>query len=487
MSLRVNTSVQGPGTQIRRGVKIHRFDSLGSVDAARLRQLFRASGPDGARALAVLDAPPGAQGPALAAVFVTEDYSGAAVVSTVAGPSISSASHSGSGPERPPAAVLVGMALSPLAYAEGTETALWAETLNAFPGVCWLAPPSLTLASAAAMVQRLGPAVIPETFPPLSVDRSGLHAAGQQRLPGSSRLTAMWAGTTTAEHALAALSALRLAPQSEPLSSLPKPVFIPAAGSASGKATRVGLLGARGFTGREFVRLLAEHPELQIVCASSRALVGQDALQALGVPEATAAVSAGLVISDVGPDTIRCVFSLSFSLPLPLPLPLPLSLSLRVRRERGEVCHLTCICCHIWITDRSGAAPDVDVWVLALPNGLCVEHAAAIEHCSRSRGVAPPLLLDLSADMRFDRSGDWTYGLPERPGARAALRSARKISNPGCYATGSQLALLPLLSSHSGGSKLAWDASMKPHVFGVSGYSGAGTTPSKNNDPARLR
>ena len=132
---------------------------------------------------------------------------------------------------------------------------------------------------------------------------------------------------------------------------------------------------------------------------------------------------------------------------------------------------------------RAGKAPDVDVWVLALPNGLCAEHAAAID---ARYGAKAPLLVDLSADMRFDTSGAWVYGLPERPGAREKLRGARKISNPGCYATGSQAALLPLLPQHGAGA-LSWDLSAKPHIFGVSGYSGAGTSPSDKNDPNKLR
>jgi N-acetyl-gamma-glutamyl-phosphate reductase common form len=173
--------------------------------------------------------------------------------------------------------------------------------------------------------------------------------------------------------------------------------------------------------------------------------VGQGVAAALGVPEARAALSApDLVFSDVGPEQLA-----------------------------------------------AGAHPPVDAWVLALPNGLCAAHAAAIEAGAAARGQrAPPLMLDLSADMRFCASGGrgpggWVYGLPERPGARAALASARRIANPGCYATGAQLALLPLLSGSGGG--LHWDAAAKPHVFGVSGYSGAGTTPSDKNDPERLR
>jgi N-acetyl-gamma-glutamyl-phosphate reductase/acetylglutamate kinase len=137
----------------------------------------------------------------------------------------------------------------------------------------------------------------------------------------------------------------------------------------------------------------------------------------------------------------------------------------------------------------------VDAWVLALPNGLCAEHAAAIDaaYTSSGRAGAAPLLVDLSADMRFDRSGQWTYGLPERPGARDLLRRARKIANPGCYATGAQAALMPLLPEYNpdagaaASGLLSWDLAHKPHIFGVSGYSGAGTNPSDKNDLDRLR
>jgi len=82
------------------------------------------------------------------------------------------------------------------------------------------------------------------------------------------------------------------------------------------------------------------------------------------------------------------------------------------------------------------------------------------------------VVLDLSADHRF--RDDWVYGLPER--FRERIVGARSIANPGCYATGAQLALLPLLDRLEG----------TPCIFGVSGYSGAGKTPSPRNDPARL-
>ncbi|CAM5544777.1 N-acetyl-gamma-glutamyl-phosphate reductase OS=Streptomyces tendae OX=1932 GN=argC PE=3 SV=1 [Streptomyces tendae] len=47
---------------------------------------------------------------------------------------------------------------------------------------------------------------------------------------------------------------------------------------------------------------------------------------------------------------------------------------------------------------------------------------------------------------RFDRlphAGNWSYGLPELPGARAALEGSKRIAVPGCYPTAVSLALFP--------------------------------------------
>ncbi len=60
---------------------------------------------------------------------------------------------------------------------------------------------------------------------------------------------------------------------------------------------------------------------------------------------------------------------------------------------------------------------------------------------------------------------------------RGALAGATRIANPGCYATAMMLALAPFAGRLDG----------PPHCFGVSGYSGAGATPSPRNDPQRLR
>jgi N-acetyl-gamma-glutamyl-phosphate reductase len=113
-------------------------------------------------------------------------------------------------------------------------------------------------------------------------------------------------------------------------------------------------------------------------------------------------------------------------------------------------------------------ALDADAVVLALPNGKAAECVAAFD-AARS----DPVIVDLSADFRFHDS--WYYGLPEL--TRERYRGERRISNPGCYATAMQLALAPLK-----------DVLLGPvQCFGVSGYSGAGTTPSDKNDPDKLR
>jgi hypothetical protein len=84
---------------------------------------------------------------------------------------------------------------------------------------------------------------------------------------------------------------------------------------------------------------------------------------------------------------------------------------------------------------RAGGGGAVDAWVLALPNGHAASYVSALRPDVAATPAATqqgPVLVDLSADMRFDAR--WQYGLPER--RRAALARATLISNPGCYATG---------------------------------------------------
>ena len=109
-----------------------------------------------------------------------------------------------------------------------------------------------------------------------------------------------------------------------------------------------------------------------------------------------------------------------------------------------------------------------DAVVLALPNGKAAACIAAFDAAH-----SDPVVVDLSADYRFDDV--WYYGLPEL--TRTRYRGERRISNPGCYATAMQLAVSPMRDLLTG----------PVQCFGVSGYSGAGTSPSDKNDPDMLR
>ena len=176
---------------------------------------------------------------------------------------------------------------------------------------------------------------------------------------------------------------------------------------------KINLVGGRGYTGSELLRLVAGHPQMELGIASSRSDAGQS-LSSI-CPEWP---EDGRTFTQLEPDGV--------------------------------------------------AAHPADAWVLALPNGYARLWSEAI-----LASFPDSVVLDLSADYRFD--SQWTYGLPER--FRDQIRNARLIANPGCYATGAQLGLLPL----------AEDLRSDPLVFGVSGYSGAGKTPSPRNDPERLR
>ncbi len=165
----------------------------------------------------------------------------------------------------------------------------------------------------------------------------------------------------------------------------------------------VGIVGARGHTGRELLRLLAKHEDVEIAYAGSRELAGRP------VPHAE-----GLAFGDL---------------------------------------------------DAAGVAElGLDAVFLALPNGLSEPFVTALPNDT--------VIVDISADHRFDDT--WVYGLTELN--REKLSAARRIANPGCYATAAQLTLAPFLDLLDG----------IPVIFGVSGYSGAGTTPSPRNDPDRL-
>lgn len=113
---------------------------------------------------------------------------------------------------------------------------------------------------------------------------------------------------------------------------------------------------------------------------------------------------------------------------------------------------------------------EIDCWVMALPNGVCKPFVDAV---NEGKGLQNSVIVDLSADYRFDSK--WTYGLPELVN-RSDIAKATRISNPGCYATAAQLGIAPLVPFLGG----------QPTIFGVSGYSGAGTKPSPKNDVENL-
>lgn len=121
------------------------------------------------------------------------------------------------------------------------------------------------------------------------------------------------------------------------------------------------------------------------------------------------------------------------------------------------------------VTPAEAAAAGLDALILAAPNG---ESEAWVRAVDAEPRAAKAVIVDVSSDHRFDDG--WVYGLPEL--TRERVKGARRIANPGCYATGAQLALAPFLDLLGGA----------PAVFGVSGYSGAGSKPSPKNDPARL-
>ena len=101
---------------------------------------------------------------------------------------------------------------------------------------------------------------------------------------------------------------------------------------------------------------------------------------------------------------------------------------------------------------------------------LCMGHGKSKEFINSN--VLPERLkvIDLSHDFRIKREGnEFVYGLPELN--REDIKSAKKIANPGCFATGIQLALLPLAAE----KMIIGDI----HVNAVTGSTGAGQKPTE--------
>ena len=176
---------------------------------------------------------------------------------------------------------------------------------------------------------------------------------------------------------------------------------------------KVALVGARGYVGFELIQLIDQHPKTQLVAAYSREYAGQKVAD---------------IVTEFSDDAL----------------------------------------CYIAEPLESLEKTEADVIFLALPNDIASAHKSLWHKLSQNSCI-----IDLSSDFRFN--DEWTYGQPET--CADQIKGQRLIANPGCYATASQLGLLPIINLLDG----------VPSIFGVSGYSGAGSKASENNDPKRLK
>lgn len=100
---------------------------------------------------------------------------------------------------------------------------------------------------------------------------------------------------------------------------------------------------------------------------------------------------------------------------------------------------------------------------------LCSAHGDSKKFLEANSVPENVKIIDLSTDYRHAREGnDFVYGLPELN--KDAIKAAKHVANPGCFATAIQLALLPLASA----GLLKNDI----HVSAITGSSGAGVKPS---------
>ena len=182
---------------------------------------------------------------------------------------------------------------------------------------------------------------------------------------------------------------------------------------------KAGIVGGTGYTGVELLRLLAQHPEVELAAITSRK-------------------EAGTRVDAMFPG-LRGHVDLAFTAP-----------------------------------DNSPLAR-CDVVFFATPNGVAMGEARAL----LERGAR---VIDLSADFRLRNVAEWerwyrmkhaapelvaeaVYGLCEVH--RSKIKDARLVANPGCYPTAVQLGFLPLIES-------GWIDSAHLIADAKSGVSGAG-------------
>ncbi len=162
---------------------------------------------------------------------------------------------------------------------------------------------------------------------------------------------------------------------------------------------KVGVVGGTGYTGVELLRLLVNHPEIELHVITSRS-------------------EAGRAVVDLFPN-LRGFTTLEFTRP------------------------------------DAAALEQCDLVFFATPNGTAMTMVPRLLE-------ADVRVIDLAADFRLRSAADWehwynmphacpdyldqaVYGLTEVN--RAAVARARLVANPGCYPTAVQLGLLPLLES----------------------------------------
>lgn len=97
---------------------------------------------------------------------------------------------------------------------------------------------------------------------------------------------------------------------------------------------------------------------------------------------------------------------------------------------------------------------------------LCLPDEAAREAVSL---VTNPATKIIDASTAHRTAADWTYGIPElSPAHREAIRSSKRVSNPGCHATAFALSVFPLIYHK------VMPADYPVSCHSITGYSGGG-------------